>query len=45
MPYDVIYVPKTAITEVNEFVQQYISSMMPSFLRFGFTFTYPLRRR
>jgi len=45
MPYDVIYVPKTNITKVNEFIQQYISSMMPSFLRFGFSFTYPLKDR
>ncbi len=45
MPYDVIYVPKTTITKINEFVQQYISSMMPNFLRFGFSFSYPLKDR
>lgn len=45
MPYDVIYVPKTTITKINEFIQQYISAMMPSFLRVGFTFSYPLKDR
>lgn len=41
-PYDVIYVPKTVITKVDDFVDQYINKLMPDFIRAGFNFVYNL---
>lgn len=36
-PYDVIHVPETAITRVNQFVQQYVNAMIPRAVAFPFT--------
>lgn len=38
-PYDVIYIPKTAVAEVNKFVDQYIRKMIPINLNAGFSYT------
>jgi polysaccharide export outer membrane protein len=38
-PYDVVYVPKTAIAEANKFVEQNIRNMIPINLSAGFSYT------
>jgi len=38
-PFDVVYVPKTFIAEVNKFVEQYITKMIPGTLTAGFNYT------
>lgn len=40
--YDVVYVPKTKITKVNVFVEQYINRIVPDFFRVGIGFSYRL---
>lgn len=40
-PYDIVYVPKTVITRVNEFVEQYINRIVPRAV--SFPFMYQLR--
>jgi protein involved in polysaccharide export with SLBB domain len=37
-PYDVVVVPKSSIAEVNQFVEQYISKMVPTWVSFGFSY-------
>jgi protein involved in polysaccharide export with SLBB domain len=37
---DIIYVPKTQIANANQFVEQYISRMMPDFVRFNFGYQF-----
>lgn len=37
-PFDVIYVPKTAIAEVDKFVEQYITKIIPGSLTSGFSY-------
>lgn len=37
-PYDVIVVPKSTIATVNQFVEQYVSKMVPTWLTFGFSY-------
>ena len=37
-PFDIVYVPKTAIANANLWIEQYLTRMVP---RIGFTFTYP----
>lgn len=36
-PYDIVYVPETAITKLNRFVDQYITRMLPGQASFPFT--------
>lgn len=38
-PFDVVYVPKTLIAEVNKFVDQYINGIIPDGLSAGFSYT------
>jgi protein involved in polysaccharide export with SLBB domain len=38
-PFDVVYVPKTAITNANLWIEQYLTRMVP---RIGFTAAYPV---
>jgi protein involved in polysaccharide export with SLBB domain len=38
-PFDIVYVPKTAITSANLWIEQYLSRMVP---RIGFTAAYPV---
>jgi protein involved in polysaccharide export with SLBB domain len=38
-PYDIVYVPKTAIASVNLWIEQYLTRMVP---RIGFTAAYPV---
>ena len=38
--YDVVFVPKTAISEVNQFVDHYIRQLVPVSLSSGFSWTY-----
>ncbi|UCE59455.1 MAG: polysaccharide export protein [Phycisphaerales bacterium] len=35
-PYDVVYVPRTVIAEIGEFVEQYINKLVPSALHFPY---------
>lgn len=35
-PFDIVYVPPSGIGKVNQIVQQYISNMMPDFVRINF---------
>ncbi len=37
--YDIVYVPKTRISRANQFVAQYLSAMVPDFIRTGFNYT------
>jgi polysaccharide export outer membrane protein len=37
-PFDVVYVPKSRITRVNEFVDRYIRQSMPVTTNFGFSY-------
>jgi polysaccharide export outer membrane protein len=39
-PYDVVVVPKTLITKVNEFVDQYLSKILPSWVSGNASFAY-----
>lgn len=39
-PYDLVYVPKTTIAKIGDFVDQYINDVMPDFARIGYNFTY-----
>lgn len=41
-PYDVVYVPKSTIANINLFVDQYINKIIPSNLSTGFSFIYSL---
>jgi len=38
-PFDIVYVPKTAITNANLWIEQYLNRMIP---RIGFTAAYPV---
>jgi len=38
-PFDILYVPKTAIAKLNKFVEQYITKMIPGTLSAGFAYT------
>ncbi len=38
-PLDIIYVPKTSIAKVNIFVQQYLSNVVPDWVRIGFGYS------
>lgn len=38
-PFDIVYVPKTFIAELNKFVEQYIKNMIPGTLTGGFYYT------
>ena len=38
-PFDIVYVPKTAITNANLWIEQYLNRMVP---RIGFTAAYPV---
>ena len=42
MPHDIIYVPRSRIASANLFVKQYLSNMMPDFIRISFPITYSL---
>ena len=42
-PYDIVFVPKTLITEMNEFVDQYIEKLIPISKSVGFSYFYNLR--
>ncbi len=42
-PYDIVYVPRTLITEINQFVDQYIEKLIPISKSVGFTYFYNLR--
>lgn len=37
-PFDIVYVPKTAITNANLWIEQYLTRMVP---RVGFTYSFP----
>jgi hypothetical protein len=37
-PYDIVYVPKTFIAKVGDFVAQYIDDVIPRAVRLGFTY-------
>jgi protein involved in polysaccharide export with SLBB domain len=41
-PLDIIYVPKTSIAKANIFVEQYLSNMVPDWIRISFPFPYSL---
>lgn len=38
-PFDIVFVPKSSIANVNKFVDQYISGIVPDFLSVGFSYT------
>jgi len=38
-PFDIVYVPKTAITNANLWIEQYLTRMVP---RIGFTYAFPV---
>lgn len=38
--YDIVYVPKTQIANLNQFVAQYFSNMVPNFVRFTFGYQF-----
>jgi len=42
MPHDILYVPRSRIASANLFVKQYLSNMMPEFIRISFPITYSL---
>ena len=46
-PFDVVYVPKSAITKANDFVEQYLSKLFlePLSRVIGFSFVYSLNRQ
>ena len=37
-PFDIVFVPKTHIAKANEFVEQYITKMVPGTLNAGFSY-------
>jgi protein involved in polysaccharide export with SLBB domain len=39
-PYDMVYVPKSAIAKIGDFVDMYINDLVPDFMRLGYNFTY-----
>jgi protein involved in polysaccharide export with SLBB domain len=39
MPFDIVYVPKSLIANVNKFVDQYINNIVPDFVSVGFSYT------
>ena len=41
-PNDILYVPKTRIAKVNLFVEQYLSNMVPDWIRVSVPFFYSL---
>jgi protein involved in polysaccharide export with SLBB domain len=41
MPYDIVYVPKSRIAEVNKWVDQYIRQMIPIPLQYGLPYVVP----
>jgi protein involved in polysaccharide export with SLBB domain len=45
MPYDIVYVPKSAVANVNLFVQQYISANIPFPLLYGLPYAVPAPTR
>ena len=38
-PFDIVYVPKTAINNANLWIEQYLTRMVP---RIGFTYSFPV---
>lgn len=42
MPYDIVYVPKSRIAEVNKWVDQYIRQMIPIPLQYGLPYVVPV---
>jgi len=42
LPHDILYVPRSRIATANLFVKQYLSNMMPDFIRISFPITYSL---
>lgn len=38
-PFDIVYVPKTSIADLNKFVEQYITKLIPGTLTAGFNYT------
>jgi protein involved in polysaccharide export with SLBB domain len=38
-PFDIVYVPKTSVADLNKFVEQYITKMIPGTLTAGFNYT------
>lgn len=38
-PYDIVYVPETTITRMNQFVSQYIDGLIPDAIRFGASYS------
>ena len=38
-PYDIVYVPETTITKMNQFVAQYIDGVIPDTARIGFSYS------
>ena len=45
MPYDIVYVPKSAIANVNLFVQQYITQNIPYPLMYAVPYIAPIPTR
>ncbi len=41
-PYDIVFVPKTTIAKLNQFVDQYIEKLIPISKTFGFSYVYNL---
>lgn len=41
-PYDIVFVPKTTIAKMNQFVDQYIDKLIPISMNVGFTWLYDL---
>lgn len=42
LPHDILYIPRSRISTANLFVKQYLSNMMPEFIRISFPITYSL---
>jgi protein involved in polysaccharide export with SLBB domain len=45
MPYDIVYVPKSRIAEVNKWVDQYIRQMLPIPIQYGLPYAVPAPTR
>ena len=43
-PYDIIYVPKSRIAEMNQFVDQYIEKLIPISKNMGFNWVYEINQ-
>ena len=41
-PYDVVYVPKSRIARMDQFMSQYIDKLIPVSRMFGFSYMYNL---